>query len=163
MNNMQRSDIQIRRPKVTELAALRRLFARAVREHFNYFPVRYQEEILREHSHWRLLLARLNRHRALYVVLASGQLSGYVLAGYGRGEGHIYWLFVSPDLRGGNLGVQLLQRALEQLRRDGARRVVLNTHDHEKYYLRQGFKTERQWQFHGVPITFMATDLGDKS
>ena len=152
--------IDIRRPHVRELPTLRRLFCRAVRGHFAYFPVPYQEEIMSENTLWRLFLGRLNPQRAMYVAVSQGKLLGYIIAGQGGLDGHIYWLFVDPEARGCNTGQRLMEQALEQLQRQGATRVLLNTHDHEKYYHRYGFKSQKPWKLHGVVVVAMSLDLG---
>lgn len=156
---MTQSMINIRRPRVSELMALRRLFCVAVREHFAYFPLDYQQEIIDENTVWRLFLGMLNPRRAVYVAVSQRKLLGYIIAGQGGSDGQIYWLFVDPEARGCNTGSRLLNRALDHLRRQRADRVLLNTHDHEKYYHRYGFKSDKSWKLHGVPVVAMSLDL----
>ena len=151
--------ITIRRPKPKELSALAKLFRQAVYQHFSYFPAHYQEEIIRQNDLRRMVLASLNRRRAIYVAVHNRQVIGYIIAGQGNGEGHVYWLFVDPEARGQNVGAQLLNRALDQLRQQGTTRVVLNTHDHQGYYTNHGFTSENTWEIHGVPVTRMSREL----
>ena len=157
---MSDTKVQIRRPKKRELPALEKMFVQAVRHHFAYFPEHYQREIIRQNNLSRLALATLNPRRPIFVAAEYRRLLGYVIAGQSGGEGHIFWLFVLPDSRGQNLGLKLLSRALRQLELQGAKAVVLNTHDHEDYYRRQGFKTGERWILHEVPVTMMSLNLG---
>jgi len=157
---MAQPPIIIRHPRRQELPALARLFRAAVAQHFSYFPASYQRQIVRENNLRRLLQASFDNRRAVYVAVRHRQLVGYIIAGQGNGEGHVYWLFVSPDARGEDLGARLLECALDQLRRQGTTVVVLNTHDHEGYYLGQGFVSDKTWDFNGVPVTHMRRGLG---
>lgn len=149
----------VRRPHLREMAALRRLFIEAVGGHFGYYPQEYRELILAQNRMHHLALAHLHPRRPVYVAEQNGRLMGYVIAGRDGEAGHIYWLYVDPTSRGQNLGLKLLTRALRDFERQGLSRVELNTHDHQRYYGRQGFKTTREWELHGVPMTQMALEF----
>ena len=149
----------VRRPRLTEMTALHRLFVEAVGSHFGYYPQEYQQRILAENRLHHLTLAHLHPRRPLYVAESDNRLMGYVIAGHDGSAGHIYWLYVDPDSRGQNLGLKLLTKALRDFERQGINRVELNTHDHQRYYSRQGFQTVREWELFGVPMTQMAIDF----
>ena len=151
--------ITVRRPRRLELPALAKLFRQAVAQNFGYFPQDYQSQIIRENNFTRLIRASFDSSRAVYIAAHKNKLVGYIIAGQGNGEGHVYWLFVEPEARGEDLGSRLLERALHQLKQQGTKRVVLNTHDHQNYYLNHGFSAGKTWQFHGVPVTNMSREL----
>ena len=149
----------VRRPKLREMTALRNLFVEAVGGHFGYYPLEYRSTILRQNRLYHLALAHLHPRRPVYVAADEGQLLGYVIAGHDGRAGHIYWLYVDPTSRGQNLGLKLLSKALRDFERQGITRVELNTHDHQRYYRRQGFTPVREWELQGVPMTLMALDF----
>ena len=149
----------VRRPRLIEMAALRRLFIQAVGGHFSYYPADYRQQILEENRMYHLALAHLHPRRPVYVAVQDGRLLGYVIAGYDGEAGHVYWLYVDPSSRGQNLGLKLLTKALRDFERQGVRRVELNTHDHQKYYSRQGFRPVREWDLEGVPMTHMRLEF----
>jgi ribosomal protein S18 acetylase RimI-like enzyme len=156
---MTESTAVVRRPKLREMVALRRLFIEAVGGHFGYYPAEYREMILDQNRLHHLTVAHLHPHRPLYVASQNGRLMGYIIAGHDGEAGHVYWLYVDPTSRGQNLGLKLLTRALRDFERQGLNRVELNTHDHQRYYSRQGFKPTRDWQLQGVPMTQMALEF----
>ena len=147
--------LTLRRPRVGELRQLRALFVQATGQHFGYFPDSYQKQILATNRLRHLTLATVHPRRPIYIATDGHKIVGYIIAGHGGGEGHVYWLFVDPATRGQNVGLKLLSRAMRQLERQGAKRVVLNTHDHQAYYKRQGFRSRKNWEIEGVPITTM--------
>lgn len=149
----------VRRPRITEMLALRRLFIQAVGGHFGYYPVSYRQQILEQNRVHHLTQAHLHPRRPVYVAVQNGKLMGYVIGGRDGQAGHIYWLYVDPSSRGQNLGLKLLTRALRDFERQGLATVELNTHDHQQYYGRQGFKSIKDWELEGVPMTLMSLDF----
>ena len=146
-------------PLVT-LPALNRLFTHAVRQHFSYFPGDQQEIVIRDHSVAKLLLAALHPRRILLVARFGGRIVGYAIGSVpAAGPGQMYWLYVDPDHRGQNTGLKLLSRMLKLQRHKGATAVVLATHDHRRYYERQGFDFVEQRQVNGVPMDILTYPL----
>ena len=132
---------------ILQLPALHRTFVRAVEEHFGYFPPEVRAQVIRNHSLRNLFLATLDRRRVLLVALQDGRLIGYAIgAAPTTGPAQLFWLYVEPDQRGRNTGLKLLSRMVKVLGERGARVVSLATHDHRRYYERQGFK----FHHHGV-------------
>jgi GNAT superfamily N-acetyltransferase len=148
--------IKIVEARIHNLPALRRMLARAVLEHFAYFPTEVQRRVISDHSLPRLLLASIDRRRILLTAHAGGRLIGYCLgAAPKEGAAQIYWLFVEPDQRGHNTGLSLLSRMLKMLEKRGARQVAIATHDHRRYYERQGFKFEGTRRIDGVDMDIL--------
>jgi hypothetical protein len=65
----------VRRPKLREMVALRRLFIEAVGGHFGYYPAEYREMILDQNRLHHLTVAHLHPHRPLYVASQNGRLT----------------------------------------------------------------------------------------
>jgi predicted N-acetyltransferase YhbS len=132
---------QIREASVSSLPALNRLFTSAVEAHFGYFPPSVRRRVIQEHSVPKLLKATLDRRRVVLVAYRDGKIIGYCLgAAPKEGPAQIYWLFVDPGYRGSNVGLNLLSRTLKLLASKGAETISIATHDHRRYYERQGFK-----------------------
>jgi N-acetylglutamate synthase-like GNAT family acetyltransferase len=133
------------------------MFERAVREHFAYFPDDVQQRVIREHSLARLLRARIDRRRVVLVARRRGQLAGYCIAAVPpSGPAQLFWLYVEPEHRGTNTGLSLLSRTLQQMEKRGADSIFLATHDHRRYYERQGFKYSHSEQQHGIDMDIMS-------
>jgi predicted N-acetyltransferase YhbS len=132
---------QIRQASVASLPALNRLFTAAVDGHFGYFPPEVRQRVIREHSVGRLLKATLDSRRVILVAWRDNKIIGYCLGSAPKvGPAQIYWLFVDPDYRGSNIGLNLLSHMLKLLAAKGAKTISIATHDHRRYYERQGFK-----------------------
>jgi len=124
-----------------EVFALRRLFARAVKNHFAYFTPSVQREIIAGNSFLRLARGLLDSRRVILVARTRRELIGYAIGATSRsGSAQLFWLYVDPDYRGANTGLSLLSRCLKHLSARGARAVSIATRDYRKYYERQGFK-----------------------
>lgn len=143
------------RPKHT--LELRRLFVRAVDEDFSYFPDEYRGKVLSDNNLPRLVVASLRPSRILVGARQAGRMIGYVIAGINGDEsGKIYWLYVSPEGRGLNLGQSLLRRSMRQMHERGMRRVSLVTHDYTDYYKKFGFSLDKAQQLYGVDMKVMS-------
>lgn len=141
---------------LTSLGAVSRLFVHAVRSNFAYFPLSYQDQVIRDHTAWRLARARLDPRRVVLTARQDGQLLGYAIGSAPRGgAGQIYWLYVDPASRGQNTGLKLLSRMLKVLHSKGAGEVALATHDHRRYYERQGFSFVERRLVAGVSMDIM--------
>ncbi|HUD11521.1 MAG TPA: GNAT family N-acetyltransferase [Candidatus Saccharimonadia bacterium] len=132
---------QIRQASLASLPALNRLLTSAVEAHFSYFPASVRRRVIREHSVPKLLRATLDSRRVILVAWSDGKIIGYCLGAAPKaGPAQIYWLFVEPGNRGSNIGLNLLSHMLRLLAAKGARTISIATHDHRRYYERQGFK-----------------------
>ncbi|HSX01235.1 MAG TPA: GNAT family N-acetyltransferase [Candidatus Saccharimonas sp.] len=146
---------------LSHLPALRRLFVDAVRTHFTYFTPRIQRRVIREHNLLRLGRAALHPHRVVLVAHAGNQLVGYAIGSVpAPGSGQLYWLYVDPAQRGQNLGLSLLSRMLRLQQQRGAIEVTLATHDHRRYYERQGFAWVENRLVDGVNMDIMRFRVG---
>jgi ribosomal protein S18 acetylase RimI-like enzyme len=151
------SDIKVQNIKLTKALDLRRLFKRAVEEDFSYFPDEYQQQVLRENNLPRLAFAAVRPARLMLGACRQNRLIGYIIAGVnGNQTGKIYWLYVSPEGRGQQLGRQLLEKMLELLRRRGMMRVSLVTHNYDQYYAKLGFQRDRVDFLYGVEMKAMS-------
>jgi predicted N-acetyltransferase YhbS len=149
--------LHIRQASVASLPALNRLFTSAVEEHFSYFPSSVRRRVIREHSVSNLLKASLDSHRVVLVAYQDGKLIGYCLGAAPKsGPSQIYWLFVDPWYRGGNIGLNLLSKTIKILAEKGAQTISIATHDHRRYYERQGFKFVRHTTQDGVKLDILA-------
>ena len=152
---MKEATIDDIKPKHTP--ELRRLFKRAVAEDFSYFPAQYQHKVLRDNNLPRLFVASIRPSRILLGARKGDQLIGYVIAGVnGDDTGKIYWLYVSPEGRGMNLGASLLKRALKEMRGRGMNRASLVTHDYADYYKKFGFTLDKAQKLYGVDMKVMS-------
>lgn len=148
--------ISISRTKPYEAHKLRRVFKHAVASHFNYFPSSYQRQVLKENSFLRLLAGTLRPSRVLIVARYNKNIIGYVIgSGKAGGPGEIYWLYVMPEYRGQNLGLQLLSDSMQELEALKVSAVYLATYEHQAYYARQGFRLQRSDNSYGVPMDIM--------
>jgi GNAT superfamily N-acetyltransferase len=135
------TNIRISEASVLSLPALNRLFVNAVHNHFQYFPEQVRTRVIRDHSIPRLTLAAVDPRRVLLVAKSDRRIVGYAIgAKPATGPAQIYWLYVEPDHRGSNIGLSLLSRMIKVLGAKGAAEVAIATHDHRRYYERQGFK-----------------------
>lgn len=151
----------IQEAAIADLRSLNRLFVQAVRSHFAYFPDDVQDQVIRDHRLLQLAKAILHPQRLVLVARQNGKLVGYAIGSAPKGgSGQLYWLYVDPSCRGQNIGLSLLSRALKQLAQQGANEVVLATHDHRRYYERQGFGFVERRTIDGVPMDIMLFRLG---
>jgi ribosomal protein S18 acetylase RimI-like enzyme len=141
---------------LTSLPALHRTFVRAVNQHFTYFPEQVRAQVIRDHSLYRLLLAAAHPRRILLTARRGDRIVGYAIgAAPKQGPAQLFWLYVEPDQRGSNIGLSLLSRMLKLLAEHGASVVSLATHDHRRYYERQGFKFHHRTVQNGVQMDIL--------
>ena len=144
-----------------EVAALRRIFKRAVATDFNYFPQHYQRQVLNQHRIWQLAASIVRPDRVVLGAKAGDSLVGFMIGSRpARGAAQVYWLYVDPEFRGSGLGGKLLGETLKHLRLAGSDQVALATHKHKDYYAKKGFKLrEQQEQFPGIDMYIMTYDF----
>jgi ribosomal protein S18 acetylase RimI-like enzyme len=154
------SQINIAQATIPSLPATSRLFARAVDTNFTYFSEAVRRRVIREHSIGKLLLATLDPRRIVLIARTGGRIIGYCLgAAPTKGPAQIYWLYVAPDHRGANIGLSLMSRMLKALAQRGAQEVVIATHDHRRYYERQGFQFVQKTVVDGVDMDILTFKL----
>ena len=154
------SRVTIREASLRSLPELNRLFEDAVRAHFTYFAEPVRARVMREHSLRNLLRAKLDRRRVLLVARAEGRIIGYAIgAAPPSGPAQLFWLYVEPGYRGDNIGLSLLSRMLKSLAARGARVVSIATHDHRRYYQRQGFQFRHKTQVDGVDMDILTFSI----
>ena len=147
--------------KLRSIPALNRLFTEAVRQHFTYFTEEAQHRLIKDHSRLRLLMAYIDPRRTILTAHCDGLLVGYAIGSVPRGgAGELFWLYVDPAQRGANIGLSLLSRMIRLQEQKGAKTVTLSTHDHRRYYERQGFVFVRPETVDGVSMDVMQFKLG---
>lgn len=152
--------LTITQASIFQLPALHRTFVRAVEEHFNYFPPEIRAKVTKDHSLWNLFLATLDRRRVVLLAVQNGRLIGYAIGAAPQiGPAQLFWLYVEPDQRGRNTGLKLLSRMLNMLGQRGAKVVSLATHDHRRYYERQGFKFHHHTLQDGVAMDILTFSI----
>lgn len=150
------SRLIISQASVASLPSLNRLLVRAVQKYFTYFPESVRNQVIKEHSVKNLLLAALDPRRVVLVARMDGEIVGYSIgAAPTTGPAQLFWLYVEPAHRGDNIGLSLLSRTLKLLAKRGADSVSIATHDHRRYYERQGFKFVRKSVVEGVNMDVM--------
>jgi GNAT superfamily N-acetyltransferase len=136
------------------------MFTHAVTTHFTYFPEFVRRRVIADHSLPKLLLATLHPRRIVLTARSRGRLIGYAIgAAPAQGPAQLFWLYVDPDHRGANVGLSLLSRMLKLLANRGASIVSLATHDHRRYYERQGFKFLQKATVDGVKLDILTFRL----
>ncbi len=147
--------------KWTAIPALNRLFIEAIHQHFTYFPVSYRHQVIRDHRPLKLLMAAINPRRIILTAYHDGAMVGYAIGSVPtNGVGQLYWLYVAPERRGENTGLALLSRMLKLQQQRGAHQVILSTHDHRRYYERQGFTQIETRHVDGVDLDIMSFRMG---
>lgn len=148
--------LTITQASILDLPTLHRMFVRAVEEHFNYFPPDTRAQVARDHSLLKLALGTADRRRVMLVAHQDGLMIGYAIgAAPATGPAQLFWLYVEPGHRGRNTGLKLLSRMLKVLAERGATLVSLATHDHRRYYERQGFKFHHHTRQNGVSMDIL--------
>lgn len=98
-----------------------------------------------------------------FVALHNGALVGTILSGHDGRRGVIYHTCVAPEHRGGGLGKQLEQKALEALKAEGINKVMLmvfkNNQTGNDFWLRQGWLQRQDIHFYSMPINPDNTDI----
>ena len=137
--------ITIQPLRLIEARRAHALFVDALTHHFGYFNTAYRQQVLAENTWWSMVKGVIHPRRLLLVAKDGSRVIGYVIGSIPPDQhAQIYWLFVDPDYRGQNIGLALLSRMLKVMRAKGAAKASLLTHDHAKYYARQGFKLVRK-------------------
>ena len=143
------------------IPAVHQLFVQAVRQHFGYFDEAVQNQVIHDHRPLKLALAKVHKRRLVLSAHYGGELVGYAIGAVPTGgHGQIYWLYVDPSRRGKNTGLALLSRMLKLQRALGAYEISLATHDHRRYYERQGFSWREAELVNGVRMDIMTFRLG---
>lgn len=157
------SRIEIAPVRLRELPALHRLFASAVVTNFAYFPDDILNRVLKDHSLFNLLRAKIDSRRVLLVARSGSKLIGYAIgAAPATGPAQLFWLYVDPDFRGANTGLSLLSRMLRVLGDRGAKVVSIATHEYRSYYERQGFKFIEKTIVNGVDMDILTFKVGKR-
>jgi GNAT superfamily N-acetyltransferase len=68
-------------------------------------------------------LAEMAHNRKIYIYEQNNKIHGVI----GLENGEVYNFFVAPDRQGSGIGKALLERIEKQARREGARRVTVNS------------------------------------
>ena len=158
------TQIVIREARLGEVRALEALFVQAVHSHFSYFPAPVRDQVIAQHRSWPLARAVMHPRRVVLIARQAGRLIGYAIGSVPAGSsGQLYWLYVDPEFRGQNIGLSLLSRMLKVQRLKGAVEIILATHDHRRYYERQGFTYLERRLIDEVPMDIMAFQLGPRS
>jgi ribosomal protein S18 acetylase RimI-like enzyme len=145
---------------VVSLPALNRLFTCAVHAHFGYFPSAVRHRVIKEHSVQKLFLATLDSRRVILTAKEGSKIIGYCLGAAPKvGPAQVFWLYVDPEYRGSNIGLTLLSRMLKLLVRRGAQTISIATHDHRRYYERQGFKFIRNTEIDSVKLDILTFEV----
>lgn len=159
-----RGPIVIAPPTARDTLALRQLFRQALRDDFQYFSPTYTDQISRQNSLWRLLLARYKSDRVIIVAKAKGQIVGYAIGSLTpQHNGELYWLYVDPAHRTGNIGATLLSAILREMGRRGSGKVTLVTYDLRDYYLRHGFSHRGKQRIHNQDLDVMEYEVGSRA
>lgn len=154
---MSRSITDIRLPHVYHL---RKLFREAVALDFNYFPMSYREQVLKENSLLRMAVACGRLDRFMLGAFEESRLVGFVIGNLPANRiGQIHWLYVASDARETGIGGQLINALLERFSRSGASKVSLITHNYQDYYKKLGFKSGSKLVFSRVPVDVMWREI----
>jgi ribosomal protein S18 acetylase RimI-like enzyme len=154
--------VHIRPIKLGDALKLRRLFKKVLYRDFSYFPGEYLEQVERQNSLYKLGKAIISKNRLLLGLYNKRKLVGYVIADmHDPKENYVFWLYVSPDMRGGGNGADLFNKALDSMSNRGAHSVYLMTHSNEDFYKSFGFDTihSNSNVFEGITMHEMAKDF----
>jgi ribosomal protein S18 acetylase RimI-like enzyme len=152
--------IEIKPLRLRDVPALHRLFIAALDTDFAYIDQRNRANIKRQNSRRKLANAFIKPDRIIFLAWQEDKIVGYVIAGLAPEESsNIDWLYIRPGLRGANIGLRLLSRAMRALMERGAKNVTLVTYAYSNYYARQGFRNLRRVQSDGLEQDLMRFDL----
>lgn len=154
------SNIVIQPARLRHLPPLRRQFVDALRKSFTYIDPAEQLKIERDNRLHRLMASWIRPSRILTVAHDGTDIKGFAIGSVSGATAQLYWLYVSPDSRGENLGLKLLTSTLRIAQQKGADHLALSTYDNERYYSRQGFKTIDSQIVHGVEMKIMRLQIG---
>jgi len=160
IGNMPKPAVTIRPLRLTDIKALHELFNIALDTDFQYFPPAHIAQIRRQNSRLHLLFARLRHRRQILVAVKRRRLVGFAFSSaQANNIGHIYWLYVSPDLRSQKIGDRLMQATLDSLKRLGMGAVELVTYNFDGYYRRLGFWDRGTTSQEGIELHVMQHDF----
>lgn len=127
--------------RLRDARRVHQVFVDALMAHFEHFDDSYKQSVLADNTLVGMAWAAVHPRRIILVAKDNAKIIGYIIASVPRDKnGQMYWLFVDPAYRGQNIGLQLLSRGLKEMAARGAHTASLVTHDHAKYYARQGFR-----------------------
>ena len=136
-----KATVTVKPMRFREAREVHRVFVKALLQHFEHFDDSYKQAVLAQNTLASLARAALTPSRVILVAKDQTAIIGYMIASVPRDKnGQLYWLFVDSAYRGQNIGLMLLSRGLKVMKTKGAHTATLVTHDHAKYYARQGFK-----------------------
>ena len=148
--------------RLREVRSLRRLFTRALETDFSYFPKKHIVQVKRDNTTTKFVRAMASRHRILMVAVQHGKLVGFAISSTHQDKlGHLYWLYVRPELRNRKVGKQLLDRTLEEMRHRHMTGMELVTHNFEGYYAKNGFWQRGLVHQNGTDLYVMQYDFPD--
>jgi ribosomal protein S18 acetylase RimI-like enzyme len=155
--------VTIRPLRLHEVSSLRRLFVQALESDFSYFPAGYIKQVKKANTSLKFLRAvTIGRRRLVLVAVQGGELSGFAISSSHRdGMGHLYWLYVKPEVRNRKIGRQLLQATLGEMQRRRMAAMELVTHNFEGYYAKNGFWQRTKIHQHGTDLNVMQYDFSD--
>lgn len=154
------SRVDIGPPKLRDIAAVRKLFRQALRDDFQYFSPAYTDRISRQNSFWHLLMGRGRSERIMQIAKHKGRVVGYALGSLTpQHNGELYWLYVNPAERTGNIGAALLDAVVREMRSRGSNKVTLVTYDLKDYYQRHGFKYQGKQRIHNLDLDVMEYEM----
>jgi ribosomal protein S18 acetylase RimI-like enzyme len=157
---MNATAIRLQPLRPQDVAKLHRLFVDALDADFSYIDEAHRTKIKRQNSKRHLALTILKPNRVVILAWHRDDLVGYIIAGLAPNHSsNIDWLYMKPDLRGNNVGLKLLSRAMRALMERGANNVTLVTHAYTDYYARQGFRMVRRVMSDGIEQDLMRFDF----
>lgn len=149
----------VRPLKIREIPALHRQFLAAIDGSFGYIDGIYRQKIRQDNSRARLLFACVHPKRVILVGSDGGELTGYAIGAVKGNQASLYWLYVTPQSRGQQLGLALLQAFEDTSKGLGGIKVGLSTYDHQGYYSNLGYETVKEELLHGKPMKIMVKDI----
>jgi ribosomal protein S18 acetylase RimI-like enzyme len=153
---MNSTPIRIQPLRLKDVTKLHRLFVAALDSDFGYIDEVHRIAIKRQNSRRRLVATLLKPNRTVFLAWQGRELVGYVIAGMApQASSNIDWLYMKPELRGHNIGLKLLSRAMRVLMERGAKNINLVTYAYTQYYARQGFRVLRRIDSDGIEQDLM--------
>lgn len=145
--NQVNSTLDIKHIPVSHCSRLHRLFTTALDSDFDYFSDTYKKSVLATNTSNKLRLAALHRKRILLGAYANDQLIGYSISSISRNNiAFLFWLFVSPEHRGKQIGRHLLYSTENNLQKRRVDSIELITHNQQRFYEKNGFELQKMLQ-----------------
>ena len=136
--------VRIQNIPIHHITHLHRLFSDALVSDFGYFSENYRQTVLSSNNLLKMYMGAINPSRLYTGLYYNNKLTGYSLSSVQpAGQGFLYWLFVSPELRHKKLGKQLLDTTENNLRTKGVDSISLVTHNQQQFYERQDYVLEK--------------------